>query len=62
MTKTIKVKDFREMLDILDTQNVSRNPIYTGFGLEVYENHEKQIQIVYNCRDGKNEVTVNKGY
>jgi len=58
----VKVKDFSEMLYILDDQGVSRTPVHTGYGLEIYENDDKQIQVVYNCRGDIREVTVNKGF
>ncbi len=56
------VKDCGEMLAILDKHNVSREPVHTGYGIEIYENDENQTQVVYNCRGDIREVTVNKGF
>lgn len=60
--QVIEVKDFRDMLKILDREEVSRQPTYTGYGLEVYQDNDRQIQIVYNCRGDKREVTINRGF
>jgi hypothetical protein len=60
--KFIEVNGFKELMQILDKEGVSRQPKYTGYGLEVYQNNETQIQIVYNCRGDKREVTINRGF
>ena len=58
--ETISVKDFREMLLILDNNDVSRKPVYTGWGIEIYENQDLQTQIVYNA--STKTVEVRKGF
>ena len=57
-----KVKDWKEVMEILDAEGVSRSPAYTGWGVEIYEDKKKQIQIVYNQRGSKNEVMIHRGF
>lgn len=58
----IEIAGFKELLDILDTEKVSKTPVYSGFGLEVYQNNDKQIQIVADFRGDNSKVTINRGY
>lgn len=60
--ETKKVKDYKEMLEILDAEGVSRKPAYTGYGLEVYQDNTKKIQIIVNFRGGSKTVTINRGF
>ena len=56
------IKNYDELMNLLDQENVSRSPVYTGYGLEVYQNNEIQTQIIVNFRGDEKEVTINKGY
>jgi len=58
--ETISVKGFMEMLEILDNNDVSRDPVYTGWGIEIYENQDQETQIVYNATT--NIVELRKGF
>ena len=59
---TQEVSGFEAMLAILDDEGVSRTPKYTGFGLEVYQDLDNQIQVIYECRGDSRIVTINRGF
>jgi len=61
-SKTMQVDSFRDLVRVLDKEGLSSSPTYCGFGLEVYEDKAKQIQVIFNCRGGKNELTINRGF
>jgi tRNA A37 threonylcarbamoyladenosine synthetase subunit TsaC/SUA5/YrdC len=60
--KPFKVAGFREMLEILEKYEVSNIPTYSGYGLEIYQDNKKQVQIIFNLRDGEDTITINKGF
>ena len=58
----IEVTHFSQMVDILVEEGISTKPVYCGWGLEVYHCKEKQIQVVFDCRNDNNTVTINRGF
>tara|TARA_R100000951_G_scaffold101420_1_gene92947 strand:- start:27418 stop:27603 length:186 start_codon:yes stop_codon:yes gene_type:complete len=60
--ENLQVENFQDVMRLLDKERVSRTPAYSGYGLEVYQDNDQQIQIIYNCRGDKREVTINRGF
>jgi hypothetical protein len=60
--KTYLIKGFEELMKVLDKNEISRNPIYTGYGVEIYQDNKSQTQVIVNFRNGRNELTINRGF
>jgi len=54
--------NYSDLLDLLKSLEVSHDPAYSGFGLEVYENTALEIQVVVNLRGNFRDITVNRGF
>jgi len=58
----ITVNGFKEMVQILIDEDISLDPVYTGWGLEIYESKSNQTQVTFDCRNDKNLVTIKRGF
>jgi len=59
-TTTIRGNDFNDLMYLLDLRKVSRSPVYTGWGVEIYENRDSKTQVIYNAVD--KTITVKVGW
>ena len=55
-----KLKSYKDTLAALEEFGVSSKPAYTGWGIEIYQDMEKQIQVVANMRSGT--LLIHRGY
>lgn len=58
--ETTPFKTFVDILDILDREGMSRSPKHTGYGIEIYEDNNLEVQVLVNWRN--NEITVTRGF
>lgn len=58
--KDFNLPGFKILLNELDYNKVARTSIYTGFGLEIYQDLENELQIIADFNEGK--LTIVKGF
>jgi len=57
-----KLESTSQLNEILKENDVSNSPVYTGFGVEIYENLSKKVQVVVNMRDDESALVIHRGF
>jgi len=57
-----KLESISQLNEILKENDVSNSPVYTGFGVEIYENLSKKVQVVVNMRDDESALVIHRGF
>ena len=60
-TETFK-GNVKELVKTLNNEGLGMTPTYVGFGLEIYHCADKMVQVQYDCRNDKNEITIRRGF
>ena len=60
--EVIENTSIEELVKVLGDNDISISPKYCGFGHEVYENKDNQVQVIYNCRGGNRQMIIHRGF